>query len=893
MEHQAHFWSVNRLADEDMDIEEDKRSEGEIYSDGDNIEDRREKNYGEEYDIDIGESRRYDENRDRERPKDADRSRSKSSRRERSRDRRERDHKYKSKSSRRSPERKRSRSRDSTNRYDRKSRRHKHRIRHRRHTSSESRSSSRSGGRSRRRRSRSHTYDSYGSSEDSRDYCSDYYGDRGAQDKSNDSYKYQEPNSTVMVRGLASHLTEQDIRADILKCGIMIKDIRLIRHRDTGASRGFAFVEFHSVQEATRWMDMKMGSLVLQDEYHASLIYSVPKVPFNEKSRVVLSDWYCTKCQGHNFKRREFCYKCHNPRPEDQDPEFTEELSSHPTNTIILYNLDALTTEEGVLQAFKSRSSLASIPIRSVRIARESVTNLSRGMCYVETNNVADSIRLYTLLTQDTLTVDSREAGAAYSKPTSHSSVNSSVAATALAAAQWTNSGKSQVYDEETIEKMAQYSASLYAKTPEEHASYLTYYREYYRNQSSEGDTSKPGHHQGTEPTSSSSQVAVLKASSGSTASDSRRDEKDNKLTAQPNDVPDTSRYQYDEASGYYYDPVSGFYYDASTQYFYDSTKQQFLYWNSEQNKYVVVPDSASSSKESDTKKGGDKKKDRKPEKTDKVKVAKKIAKDMEKWAKTLNQKKDGFKPVFESITQNTAAPSEANTAEELPQYNYRLDMNLKQTNTTVNSSSKAQLVAPYADESDSEEEVLKPAAMTVNPFIPDALVDYNKLACLLCKRQFPNKEVLQKHTKLSDLHKKNLEELKKSNEKSFSDPSTTYRDRAKERRMKFGSDPDEGRNTLKDMYMQAKKDINLSYVEEPTKDGIKDDNVGNRMLQKMGWQEGQGLGKGNQGRTDIITTERRAPNAGLGVRGVPVIDDDDRYSRARKLTLARYQELE
>lgn len=64
-----------------------------------------------------------------------------------------------------------------------------------------------------------------------------------------------------MVRGLVSHLTEQDvsnndyhcwscklrwvaaylifnrvfqIRADILKCGIMVKDIRLIRHRETG-----------------------------------------------------------------------------------------------------------------------------------------------------------------------------------------------------------------------------------------------------------------------------------------------------------------------------------------------------------------------------------------------------------------------------------------------------------------------------------------------------------------------------------------------------------------------------------------------------------------------------------------------------------------------------------
>jgi len=44
------------------------------------------------------------------------------------------------------------------------------------------------------------------------------------------------------------------------------------------------------------------------------------------------------------------------------------------------------------------------------------------------------------------------------------------------------------------------------------------------------------------------------------------------------------------------------------------------------------------------------------------------------------------------------------------------------------------------------------------------------------------------------------------------------------------------------------------SYVEEPTKAGIKNDNIGNRMLQKMGWQEGEGLGKEKSGRTGIIT---------------------------------------
>lgn len=44
-----------------------------------------------------------------------------------------------------------------------------------------------------------------------------------------------------------------------------------------------------------------------------------------------------------------------------------------------------------------------------------------------------------------------------------------------------------------------------------------------------------------------------------------------------------------------------------------------------------------------------------------------------------------------------------------------------------------------------------------------------------------------------------------------------------------------------------------LFRYEEPTKFGIKEDNIGNKLLQKMGWSEGQGLGKSNQGIVDPI----------------------------------------
>ena len=41
-------------------------------------------------------------------------------------------------------------------------------------------------------------------------------------------------------------------------------------------------------------------------------------------------------------------------------------------------------------------------------------------------------------------------------------------------------------------------------------------------------------------------------------------------------------------------------------------------------------------------------------------------------------------------------------------------------------------------------------------------------------------------------------------------------------------------------------------YVQ-PTKDGLDESNIGNKMLQKMGWNKGSGLGKAQSGMTDII----------------------------------------
>ena len=77
------------------------------------------------------------------------------------------------------------------------------------------------------------------------------------------------------------------------------------------------------------------------------------------------------------------------------------------------------------------------------------------------------------------------------------------------------------------------------------------------------------------------------------------------------------------------------------------------------------------------------------------------------------------------------------------------------------------------------------------------------------------------------------------------------YRDRAKERRQKYGLDDEGPRpNRLKEKYLAAMEEAEFTQAEPKKLDSS---NIGSKMLQKMGWKEGLGLGKSNQGRTEII----------------------------------------
>ncbi|XP_064604208.1 RNA-binding protein 5-like [Liolophura sinensis] len=698
------------------------------------------------------------------------------------------------------------------------------------------------------------------------------------EERGGEKWMTDTPTHTILLRGLPPEVDEKDIRAELMMLGTPVKDVRLMRRKDTGASRGFAFVEFQNVADSQRWMDQTQGVLVLLNQYVVHLYYSTPKTG-GEKVADHKTDWSCSKCGAHNFKRRDYCFKCGVSREESdrtKESDGYDQVGTNPCNTLIFRGLDALSTEEKLLAAI---NQAAVVTVKNIRIIRDPLTNTSRGYGFAEMSSIQESTQLLDTLTNmnPSFELDGKLILVSFAKNTFNT-----VMATLgnQSTAYYGQTSEYQTYDYSAYDQSGQYY------------DYSAYY----------GQTA------GTANTAAAvAQAAIQQAQAAkqfNKPTDEGADQTDvttSSQTAFPGDYPkypppDVSTYQYDETSGYYYDPSTSLYYDPSSQYYYNSQTSQFMYWDAERSTYLPAP---TQSGETDPNK--ESKKDK--EKKEKVKIAKKIAKDMEKWAKSLNAQKDAMKEGIKRVIQpmgpqkleRESATADAGFAimekvsTEKTKEDHRLMPPPPMPNKADKSGGKSSLV-DYGGDSDSEEDDSSSSLP-----LSERLVDWGKMACLLCKRQFNNPEMLNKHTQLSDLHKQNLEALMKSKVnaaqmEAFDKGKEAYRDRAKERRQKYGTGAPP---------VTKKKPVSMFedtvIPEQPTKAGLGQDNIGNKLLQKMGWSLGQGLGKAGQGIVDPIQAQRRVVQAGLGARGSNVTSaPGDTYKDAVKKTMfARYHEIE
>uniref|UniRef100_A0A8C5WZS2 RNA binding motif protein 10 n=1 Tax=Laticauda laticaudata TaxID=8630 RepID=A0A8C5WZS2_LATLA len=629
----------------------------------------------------------------------------------------------------------------------------------------------------------------------------------------------QKASSIIMLRMLPQSATESDIRAQLQAHGFQPREVRLMRNKASGQSRGFAFVEFNHLQDATRWMEANQHSLSILGQ-KVSMHYSDPKPKINE-------DWLCSKCGVQNFKRREKCFKCGIPRSEaeqklppggrldqlvalsgrelsqgllplPQPYQVSAALSTQPTtpmsepcaenanDTIILRNLNPHSTMDSILSSLAPYAVLSS---SNVRVIKDKQTQLNRGFAFIQLSTIVEAAQLLQILQalHPPLNIDGKTINVEFAK--------------------------------------------------------------------------------GSKRDLSSSDGNRISAASVA------RNKKEGKRKEA---VPDVSTYQYDESSGYYYDPLTGLYYDPNSQYYYNAQMQQYLYWESERCTYIPASDQAADSHKDGSGSGGGSSKEGKEKKEKhKTKTAQQIAKDMERWARSLNKQKENFKNSFQPVSsiredeRRESATADAGYAilekKGALAERQHSSMDLSKFTGDDRLSPPRGLVAAYSGESDSEEEQEKAADRE------EKLTDWHKLACLLCRRQFPSKEALIRHQQLSGLHKQNLEIHRRAHlseqelealEKN--DMEMKYRDRAAERREKYGvPEPPEPKKRKYSAVTPATVDF-----EQPTRDGLGSDNIGSRMLQAMGWKEGSGLGRKKQGIVTPIEAPTRVRGSGLGARG-------------------------
>lgn len=168
--------------------------------------------------------------------------------------------------------------------------------------------------------------------------------------------------------------------------------------------------------------------LILQDQYRAQIQYSFTKEIDNQFDRTP-TDWYCN-CGVFNFKRRDNCFKCSASREEsEKGGEGVDEISNiltkseflitfqHWTNPnkfyfleIMLRNLDALTNEEKVLVVLQERLPGQVAKVSNVLVCRDSLTQISRGICYLSFDSLVDSMNIFQALEKlDTFQIDNRD----------------------------------------------------------------------------------------------------------------------------------------------------------------------------------------------------------------------------------------------------------------------------------------------------------------------------------------------------------------------------------------------------------------------------------------------------------------------------------------------------
>ncbi|NXB81424.1 RBM6 protein, partial [Donacobius atricapilla] len=335
----------------------------------------------------------------------------------------------------------------------------------------------------------------------------------------------------------------------------------------------------------------------------------------------------------------------------------------------------------------------------------------------------------------------------------------------------------------------------------------------------------------------------------------------------------DVSTYIYDPDTGNYYDPIAGTYYDPRTQREVTIDREP-----------SSPPMESRRRRHESQERTSDRKEPHSRDNRDKKDKGKSTSAKTETGEEKFSAEDVFKKPLPPSVKkeESAAPPKVVNPLIGLlGEYGGDSD---NEEEEEEEEQSQAQWLPPPAHPPAPREE--QPRKAKVND---DKLTDWNKLACLLCRRQFPNKEVLIKHQQLSNLHKQNLEihmKIKRSEQElaylEKREREGRHKDKGNDRREKFQQMDSPERKRLR-----YDRDSESDY--DPRLDS---NNKGNRTVQSPGWKKG--FGHNQQGTASPVEAENRRKGPGLGAPGKPPKRQSNETYRdaVRRVMFARYKEL-
>uniref|UniRef100_A0A0E0NAC8 SUPPRESSOR OF ABI3-5 n=1 Tax=Oryza rufipogon TaxID=4529 RepID=A0A0E0NAC8_ORYRU len=344
------------------------------------------------------------------------------------------------------------------------------------------------------------------------------------------------PSATVVVKGLSQKTNEDDLNQILAEWG-PLRSVRVIKERSSGMSRGFAFIDFPTVEAARRMMEGVGDNGLLIDGRKVFFQYSskptsgmsgpshgeenFTRYNYGHRTAAAPCDWICTICGCMNFARRTSCFQCNEPRTEDSLPADP----TSPTHVLVVRGLDENADEEMLRYEFAKHA-----PIKDIRLVRDKFTHVSRGFAFIHFHSVEEATKALEATNGITLEKNGQVLRVTYAKsthgPVSGASQSNSLAAAAIEAASFSQ----------------QYDAIGWA--PKE-----------YNPDDKLNSNSEP-------------------QSSGSAPQ---------------------SGFVWDEKSGYYYDSASGFYYDGNTGLYYDGNAGVWYSYDQQTQQYVPCSEQNSS----------------------------------------------------------------------------------------------------------------------------------------------------------------------------------------------------------------------------------------------------------------------------------------------------------